>query len=279
MFSGQKMLIKLRHTIEVLKATAVATYKEWTAYRSHMAVSIFVGPVFFLTQAFIWRAVYSSRTTLNGLTLEQMLTYYGISAVINYLTYDSADWDLQMLIRTGQFLTFMLRPLSYGYFAFSQKVGHRILAFWVELVPIYLIFFYLFKIELIPVAPWWALLSIFLSFVLVFFTNYCIGITAFWLTKTEGIRRAFLVARDLAAGTFIPLTFFPEIMQKALFFLPFQFITYVPTRVFIGDYELVGLTMSIPEIVGLQFVATLVMYGVSKILWRFGIKRFTGVGA
>ena len=118
-----------------------------------------------------------------------------------------------------------------------------------------------------------------LGFVLVFFTNYCIGITAFWLTKTEGIRRAFLVARDLAAGTFIPLTFFPEIMQKALFFLPFQFITYVPTRVFIGDYELVGLTMSIPEIVGLQFVATLVMYGVSKILWRFGIKRFTGVGA
>ena len=82
MFSGQKMLIKLRHTIEVLKATAVATYKEWTAYRSHMAVSIFVGPVFFLTQAFIWRAVYSSRTTLNGLTLEQMLTYYGISAVV-----------------------------------------------------------------------------------------------------------------------------------------------------------------------------------------------------
>lgn len=279
MFSRQKALIKLGHTIEVLKATAVATYKEWTAYRSHMAVSIFVGPVFFLTQAFIWRAVYSSRTTLNGLTLEQMLTYYGISAVINYLTYDSADWDLQMLVRTGQFLTFMLWPVSYGYFAFSQKIGHRILAFWVELVPIYLIFFYLFKIELIPAAPWWTLLSILLSFVLVFLTNYCIGITAFWLTKTEGIRRAFLVARDLAAGTFIPLTFFPEILQKALFFLPFQFITYVPTRVFIGKYELAGITMSIPEIVGLQFVATLVMYGVYKILWRFGIKRFTGVGA
>lgn len=279
MFSRQKAQIRLGHTIEVLKATAAATYKEWAAYRSHMAVSIFVGPVFFLTQVFIWQAVYSSRTILNGLTLEQMLTYYGISAVINYLTYDSADWNLQMLIRTGKFLTFMLRPLSHCYFALSQKIGHRILAFWFELLPIYLIFFYLFKIKLIPAEPWWALLSILLSFVLVFLTNYCIGISAFWLTKTEGIRRAFLMARDLASGTFIPLPFFPEILQKALFFLPFQFITYVPTRVFIGSYELAGITLSIPEVVGLQFVATLVMYGVYKILWHFGIKRFTGVGA
>ena len=279
MFSRQKAQIRLGHTIEVLKATAAATYKEWAAYRSHIAVSIFISPVFFLTQVFIWQAVYSSRTTLNGLTLEQMLTYYGIAAVINYLTYDSADWNLQMLIRTGKFLTFMLRPLSHCYFALSQKIGHRILAFWFELLPIYLIFFYLFKIKLIPAEPWWALLSILLSFVLVFLTNYCIGISAFWLTKTEGIRRAFLMARDLASGTFIPLPFFPEILQKALFFLPFQFITYVPTRVFIGSYELAGITLSIPEVVGLQFVATLVMYGVYKILWHFGIKRFTGVGA
>lgn len=271
--------MKIRHTIEVLKATALATYKEWAAYRSHMVVSVFVGPVFFLTQMFIWKAVYSTKTTLSGLTLEQMLTYYGISAVIGYLTYDSADWNLQMLIRTGKFLTFMLRPLSHCYFALCQKIGHRILAFLIEFVPIFLIFFFLFRIELIPAQPGWAILSICLSFILVFLTNYCIGITAFWLTKTEGIRRAFLVARDISAGSFIPLTFFPEAFQKVLFFLPFQFITYVPIRVFIGSYELAGISLTIPVIVGVQFLATLVMFVVYKILWYFGIKRFTGVGA
>lgn len=271
--------MRIRHTMEVLKATALATYKEWAAYRSHMAVSLFVGPVFFLTQMFIWRAVYSTRTTLSGLTLEQMLTYYGISAVIGYLTYDSADWNLQMLIRTGKFLTFMLRPLSHCYFALCQKVGHRLLALWIEFIPIYLIFFFLFKIKLIPAHPGWAILSICLSFVLVFLTNYCIGITAFWLTKTEGIRRAFLVARDISAGAFIPLTFFPEGLQKALFFLPFQYITYVPTRVYIGSYELAGISLSIPEVVGLQAAATVVMFVVYKILWHLGIKRFSGVGA
>ncbi|HEY8463767.1 MAG TPA: ABC-2 family transporter protein [Bacillota bacterium] len=274
-----KTLTEFNHSMEVLKVTAVVTYKEWTAYRSHMAVSIFVSPVFFLTQAVIWQAVYSTRPTLNGLTLEQMLTYYGISAVINYLTFDSTDWDLQMLIRTGRFLTYRLRPFSYGLFALGQKIGHRILALWVELVPIFLIFHFVFKIKLIPTAPGWTALSILFSFLLMFLTNYCIGITAFWLTKTEGIRRAFLVARDLSAGAFIPLTFFPEVMQKVLFFLPFQFITYVPTRVLIGSYELAGVKLPIPEVVGLQGIAILVMFGVYKVLWYFGIKRFTGVGA
>lgn len=262
----------------VMKAAVVTSYKETMAYRSHMAVSIFVGPVFFLTQVCIWRAVYSTRTTLNGLTLEQMLTYYGISTVINYLIYDSADWDLQWLIRTGGFLTFMLRPVPYGYYALSQKIGHRLMAVLVELVPIYLIFVFWFRINLIPVVPGWAALSILLSFVLVFLTNYSIGISAFWLTKTDGLRRAFQVMRDLSAGSFIPLTFFPEVLQKVLFCLPFQFITYVPTRVFIGSYELAGIKLTIPEVVGLQIGAVLVMFGVCKILWYFGIKRFTGVG-
>jgi len=111
--------------LNILKATALATYKDWAAYRSHLAVSIFVGPVTFLVQIFIWNAVYSAEnrldSTLSGLTLNQMLAYFGIATTINYLIYDSADWDLQTLIRTGNFITFMLRPVSHCYFAFCEK--------------------------------------------------------------------------------------------------------------------------------------------------------------
>lgn len=136
--------------IDILKATVLATYKEWAAYRSHMAVSIFVGPVFFLVQVFIWNAVYSINDSVSGLTLNQMLTYYGVVTVINYLTFDSADWNLQMLIRTGKFITFMLRPVSHCYYAFCQKIGHRLLALWVEFIPVYLLFLLVFKINLVP---------------------------------------------------------------------------------------------------------------------------------
>lgn len=265
--------------LRVLKSVAFVTYKEWAAYRSHMAVSLFVGPVLFLVQLLIWQAVFSSRDTVGGLNLTQMLTYYGIITVIHYAIFDFADWNLQMLIRTGKFLTFLLRPVSHRWFALSQKAGHRLLGFWLELVPVALILYFGFHIDLIPEYPVWAVLSVGLSFLMMFLVNYCIGLTAFWLTNAHGIRGMFHLLRDLSAGVFIPLTFLPDMLQKILFVLPFQFIVYVPTRVFIGSYELGGITMSIPQIVAVQAAAVIVMWLVSECLWRLGIRHFTGVGA
>lgn len=269
---------KVVQAFQVSKATAFATYKEWAAYRSHMAVSIFVGPIYFIVQVFIWRAVFASRTSINDLTLEQMLTYYGIAAVINYLIFDFADWNLQMHIRTGSFITFMLRPVSHRFYALSQKIGHRILGFYMEFIPIFLLFLFLFKIPLIPARPFWAILSIVLSFLMSFIVNYCVGMTGFWLTKANGVSRMFSIMKEILAGSILPLTFFPDVLQKFLFFLPFQFITYVPIRVYIGSYSLAGISLSIPYIVGIQAIAVLVMFLISEIIWRLGIRKFTGVG-
>lgn len=262
-----------------MKAVAFVTYKEWAAYRSHSMVSLFVGPVYFLVQVFIWKAVYSTREVVSGLTLEQMMTYFGVSVLINYLIMDFADWNLQMLIGTGKFLTYMLRPMSHIYFALSQKVGHRLLGLTLEFIPVYLIFIFIFKISLIPARPVYAAISISLGFLMMFLVDYCVGITAFWLTKTTGVRRTFLLLRDICSGVYLPLTFIPGIFQKALFFLPFQFIAYVPARVCIGSYELGGIALDIPQIVVVQAVAVVVMAAFTLMFFRLGTARFTGVGA
>lgn len=264
---------------DIMRAVAVATYKEWAAYRSHAMVSLFVGPVYFLVQVFIWKAVYESKGNIIGLTLEQMITYFGIAALINYLIMDFADWNLQMLVHTGKFLTFMLKPLSHIYLAFSQKIGHRFLGLLFEFIPVYLIFALVLDITIIPAYPLWALLSIFLGFVMMFLVDYCIGITSFWLVRTSGVRRMFLIIRELFSGVFLPLSFFPEAFEKVLFYMPFQFIAYVPIRVCIGSYELGPFTYSIPHIVGIQALAVVAMLLFTLGFFKLGVKRFTGVGA
>lgn len=277
-----KMIANIKHAIKnatlTTHAIAWATLKEWAAYRSHMMVSIFVGPIYFLVQYFIWDAMFENRHTLNGFTLEEMLVYYGAMSVITYLTFDFADWNLQMLIRTGKYTTFILRPISHRFFALSQKIGHRTLGFFLEFLPVLLIYLFIFKINLIPPEPFWAIVSVMLGFLMTFLLNYCIGLTAFWLTNADGIRRIFLLIRDLTAGMFVPLTFFPDIVQMILFFLPFQFMLYVPVQVFIGNYELAGFSLSVPQIVGFQLLAVIFMWGISEVLVRLGENKFTGVG-
>ena len=85
--------------------------------------------------------------------------------------------------------------------------------------------------------------------------------------------------RSVFAGVFLPLTFFPTALQKVMFFLPFQFLTFVSVKVFIGNYELAGFTLTIPGIVCVQALAVLCMWLVTELLWRLAIHKFSGVGA
>jgi len=273
----------IKHQFRKIHAVAFVTYKEWAAYRTHSMVSIFVGPVYFLVQYCIWKAVYSAQggadAVINGMTLNQMLTYFGVNALIGYLTMDFADWNLQMLVRTGKFLTFALRPLDHKLFAFSQKLGHRVLGFTVEFIPCFLIFLFGFKINLIPEHWWLALISIALGFCMTFLCNYCIGLTAFWFVRAEGIRGVFQTLQTVFNGSLIPLVFFGPVWQKVLMFLPFQYMLYVPSRVCTGSYELAGKSFELWQIVCLQGCAVVIMFFLVNLIYRRAMKRFTGVGA
>lgn len=175
--------------LAVIRAVAAVTYKEWAAYRSHMLLSLFIGPAYFLAQGFIWRALYAGREELGGFGLEEMLRYYGTVAVTYYLIMDFADWNLQMLVRTGRFLTFALRPMSHRTFALAQKIGHRSLGFVFEFLPVWLVFTFAFHVRVWPAEPLWATLSVALAFVMMFLVNYSVGLLSFWLTRTDGSGR------------------------------------------------------------------------------------------
>lgn len=269
----------IKHQLEIMRAVALVTYKEWGAYRTHSMVSVFVGPVYFIVQYFIWTAAYGSKSEINGMSLTQMITYFGASTLIGYLTMDFADWNLQMLIRTGKFLTFAMRPIHHRFFALSQKVGHRILGLVFEFIPCFLIFSLLFKVDIIPKQIGWTVLSVGLAFMMNFYVHYILGMTAFWFVQSSGIRRVFDLLSGVFSGVFIPLVFFPEIIQKLLFFLPFPYMSYVPAMVYTGRFQLAGMKMSIPEIVGLQAVAVVFAMVLSEVIYKASIRHFNGVGA
>lgn len=262
------------------KAVAFVTYKEWSAYRTHSLVSAFVGPVYFIVQYFIWTAVYGgSGSSLGGMELEQTIRYFGVSALIGYLTMDFADWNLQMLVRTGKFLTFTLRPMHHRFFALSQKIGHRVLGFFFEFLPCFLIFMLIFRVDIIPQKIGWTILSTALAFLMNFYVNYCLGMTAFYFVQANGIRVVYQLLANIFSGALIPLSFFPDVIQRIMTFLPFQYTNYIPAMVWTGSNSIGELGLTIPQAVLCQFAAVIVTALLSEVIYRASIKRFTAVGA
>ncbi|MBO4731620.1 MAG: ABC-2 family transporter protein, partial [Spirochaetaceae bacterium] len=109
--------------------------------------------------------------------------------------------------------------------------------------------------------------------------NYCIGLTAFWIVRAEGIRNVFQALQTVFNGSLIPLVFFGKTWQKVLFFLPFQYMLYVPSRVCTGSYELAGKIYELPQIVGIQACAVCVFLLLTCLLYNRAMKQFTGAGA
>ena len=268
-----------KHKLEECKAVAFVTYKEWSAYRTHSLVSAFVGPVYFIVQYFIWTAVYGGSRTLGGMELEQTICYFGVSALIGYLTMDFADWNLQMLVRTGKFLTFTLRPMHHRFFALSQKIGHRVLGFFFEFLPCFLIFLFVFRIDIIPKEMVWTVISVALAFLMNFYVNYCLGMTAFYLVQAGGVRVVYQLLAQIFSGALIPLSFFPAVVQKIMMFLPFQYTNYITAMVWTGNNSIGELELTIPQAVMYQAAAVILTALFSEVLYRISIKRFTAVGA
>jgi ABC-2 type transport system permease protein len=117
-----------------------------------------------------------------------------------------------------------------------------------------------------------------LGFLMQFYINYSIGLMGFWLVQTNGIRNIIWLLTSVCSGALFPLSLLPRVVQGIAFFLPFQFTLYVPTRVFMGSYELGGFNMDIPSIVAIQFMYVLLIFAFSEVLYKLGMKRFTAVG-
>ena len=73
------------------RAVIHATYKENFAFRSTMAVSLIVQPVYFLVHYFIWQAVFQVHDTVSGFTLNTMLYYFAVSSLLGFLNWDVPD--------------------------------------------------------------------------------------------------------------------------------------------------------------------------------------------
>ena len=75
-------------------------------------------------------------------------------------------------------------------------------------------------------------------------------------------------------GQLIPLSFFPEVIQRVFDFLPFSSMVYAPTMIYLGKYsgnELMFVLFG-------QLVWVVILYVLGSLIWKRVTKRLVVLG-
>ncbi|MEI6078001.1 MAG: ABC-2 family transporter protein [Verrucomicrobiota bacterium] len=229
----------------------------------------------------LWRTIYAQNGAAgdaSGFSAAQMIFYYLMVAVVDVFTaVNEDDWQIAADIREGNISQFLLKPVDYLWYRLALFFSGRIAFILVAGLPL-LIFIFCFRDYVQPPASWQAglifPLSLVLTALLQFFISYGMAMLAFWLLEISTFIFILFAFEYLASGHLFPLDLLPPMLKNILFLTPFPYQLYFPISVYLGKASGSNLWHGLL----LQSLWVVAAYVFARLMWRWGIKKYSAFG-
>jgi ABC-2 type transport system permease protein len=208
---------------------ARATYMVGIVYRFGFLFTILGNIVYLGVAYYLWKSIYRYSDVIRGLTFNETFLYVGLGSAIFILLKTYADWYIHYEIREGLIANYLIKPLDFQIYNLFANLGSLLMNLTAITLPTALLLGFVFKVK-VAYGPGLFLfpLSLFLAFLISFSIDYAIGLMGFYSESVWGLSTTKEIIVTVFSGALIPLQFFPEAMQKILFWLPFQAIYHTP---------------------------------------------------
>lgn len=255
--------------------------KRQLAYKGVFYLWIFISLFSSFISYFLWMAVYGSsdKAVLGGLTQNEMVVYIFMVYVTSSITMITiSDWVSDDVVK-GNVVMQLIKPIDYRLSLMAKAVGVMIYRFlapgvfiWIGL-EVYKVA--VLKMTVVSITDLLAyLLSCMLSFLICVLFDFCFGMVAFFTTYIFGMLMAKEAIMSFLCGQLIPLSFFPETIQKVFEFLPFQSMVYTPVMIYLGKYQGMDLVFTLAK----QALWVVILYVLGSLIWKKVTKRLIVLG-
>jgi ABC-2 type transport system permease protein len=245
------------------------------AYFGEVAARIiFLGVILFIFLR-LWTVTYSETgsAVLGGFTLAQMLWYLAMTEAM-VLSSPRVSEAVDEDVRTGAIAVQLLRPLYYPAYRLWTTLGERFIRFLLNAaVGAGIVLFFVGPIPFTIQGLAMFAVSLPLAFTLDFLGYFLVGIAAFWMEDTSGLRLIYSRLIMIVGGMLIPLELFPPVAQPVLQLLPFASILYTPARLFVNP-DLSYFMQAIP----LQVAWVAMLTGAVIAIYRIAVQKIQGNG-
>lgn len=225
----------------------------------------------------MWTAIYGNEKIIRGFTLPEMITYILIGNLFSGLTRNFLAELMARDIKDGGLSMFLLRPMGYFSYIFFREVGRISLTTVMSLIGQGLVILFFLKSFIFNFDALYLLLiivMIILAFTFEMLLAYLLGLVAFWTDEVHGLYSTFDRLEKFFAGGYFPLSLLPATFVSISYFLPFGYSFFVPAQLYLKKADL---ALGVRGIL-IQIIWIVVLYGIVKIVWKKGLKRYEGVG-
>jgi ABC-2 type transport system permease protein len=163
-----------------------------------------------------------------------MITYASVAILMSLILEVDGTRLIREKIREGTIATDLMKPISVPLYFFSDGLGQTLLHA-LLVIPSLLCALLLVHIDVPSPAVLAAFLFSFaIGYGVNFFLNFLMNSIAFWTLETFAAQLIVRWASDLLSGQIIPLMFFPGILGRIVFALPFAAIYSTPLLIYVG---------------------------------------------
>lgn len=262
-------------TLRKWRAVFSIYFQDGLAYRASGFIWIMTDLVTAVTMPLVW-ANASKAGMIRGFSTSDFVLYYLCMLLVGCFVTSHMMWDLAMEIREGQFTTQLIRPIGFYEVSYMRNLSWRIIRTALFL-PMFFMLLYLYRGflgEASVYVGWgfWASLVLghFVSFTFVML----MASIALYVTEATSIFELYYIPMLFLSGQLFPVSVLPDWAKNLSLIFPFYYTTGAPTEVLIGRVHGDGLW----RVIAAQLVWTVVCYLGSKVLWKRGLKHYTGVG-
>lgn len=243
------------------------------AYRLRYYTGIITYFIYVSIYYFIWKAIFTHSSSIEGFNFSQILTYVAVGWIIRSFYYSNIDQQMATQVVEGKLAMDLIKPVNIQFMYMAQALGESIFRLALLTGPTALILAWVYPLQGPASKQHLALFvaSSSLSFFIVGSINFAVGTLAIRLKSILGLLRAKYFLLELFSGLLIPISFFPSVFQKAFAWLPFQYISYIPVLIYLGKLRGLPLLAALAK----QFFWVLALLFFSDLMWRWSSRKIT----
>jgi len=254
--------------------------EERLVYRGDFALGTLMRFLPIVTQIFLWTAVIASAGggSIGGYSLDDIVAYYLLTMLTRaFSSMPGLATGIARQVRDGEIKKFLIQPIDLIGFLLLSRIAHKLVYYAVAAGPFALVY-YLCR----SYFPGWPdasvfaafLLSLALAFLLGFFLEATMGMLSFWFLEVTSLLFVYMLFTFFFSGHMFPLEFLPEPWGTLVDFLPFKYMAYFPTAIFLGKVQgpeiVQGLMIQAGWVIGFIVLCRCSMHA--------GFRRYSGFG-